>query len=33
MSENDKEVPLIIRDFYTKWGLWDTISVFKRGDF
>ena len=33
MSENDKKVPLIIRDFHTKRGMWDTLSVFKRGDF
>ena len=24
MSENDKKVPLIVRDIHTKWGIWDT---------
>ena len=33
MSENDKNVPLIVCDFYTKWGKRDTLSLFKRGDF
>ena len=33
MSENDKKVPLVIRDFHTKLFMWDTLRVFKRGDF
>ena len=26
MSENDKKVLLIIRDFHTKSGMWDTLN-------
>ena len=33
MSENDKNVPLIVCDFHTKWGKRHTLSFFKRGDF
>ena len=32
MSENDKNVPSIIRDFRTKWGKTDTHSLLKRRD-
>ena len=33
MSENDKNVPLIVCDFYTKSSKRDRHSCFKRGDF
>ena len=33
MSENDKNVPLIVCGFHKKWGKRDTLSIFKRGDF
>ena len=32
MTENDKNVPLIICDFHTKSGKRDTLSFYKRGD-
>ena len=28
MSENDRNVPLMVCDFYTKWGKRDTLSFF-----
>ena len=33
MSENYKNVPLIVYDFHTKRGKRDTLSFFRRGDF
>ena len=33
MSENDKNVPLIVSDFHMKGGKRDTLSFLKRGDF
>ena len=33
ISENDKNVPLIVCDFHTKRGKRDTLSFFKSGDF
>ena len=33
MSENGKNVPLIVCDFYTKSSKRDAHSCFKRGDF
>ena len=36
MSENNKNVPLIIHDLqvHTKWSMWDTdLSFLKRADF
>ena len=33
VSENDKNVPLIVCDFNTKCGERDTLSFFRRGDF
>ena len=33
MSENDRKVPLIIRDFHMKSGMCDLLSSFKREDF
>ena len=33
MSENDKNVPSIVRDFHTKSGKRDILNFFKRGDF
>ena len=32
-NKNDKNVPLIVCDFHTKWGKRDTLSFFKRLDF
>ena len=32
MSENDKNVPLIVCDFQMEWGKMDTLSFYKRGD-
>ena len=33
MSENDKNVPLIVCDFHTKSSKRDTFNFFRRGDF
>ena len=33
MSENDKNVPLIVCDFHMKWGKRDTLSFFSEEEF
>ena len=33
MSENDKNVPLIVCDFHTKWGKRDTLSFSQKKSF